>query len=412
MNGSVAKLAWRNLWRQRSRTVLLLVVVAYATMAIILFWSFYDGFVASLLSSQGRYATAPVLITTRAYHADPDPQNALPDLGFRDHVGAGPTGVPEAPATAARLTFPALLRSPYAVAGASVRGVEPGREELVSDVPAAITAGRMLTGPGEVVLGSDLAERLDVRLGERLVVDAQAQAGPQALGLRVVGIVHSGIAFVDRNTVLVDLRDARSLTGVGTATGLALDVSHGRERATAAALNRDAALPPGTEAYSVQDTLSGLMSGIEAKRRSMIPMALVFSLFAALAVLSTVVVSVLERTREFGVATSLGLAQGRLAWMVTLEATFTTTLGLVVGAVLGYAVAAVLARVNVVGPLLLRFYGGILKDVALSDQIYFAVSLGYLGWAAVTILFAAIFAAVAPARRLRALRPSEALRGS
>ena len=404
--GSVARLAWRNLWRHRSRTVLLLVVVAYATLAIILFWGFYDGFVASLLSSQGRYATAPVLVTTRSYRADPDPHNALSDVAFRSSLLQQP-GVD---AVAARLTFPALLRSPYTALPAQARGVEPANEPRVSDVPSKIGEGRMLNGPGEMVLGSELAKRLDVRVGERLVVDAQALAGPQALGLRVVGLVTSGIAFVDRSAVLLDIQDARRLTGVPTATGLALDVPFRHEGRTAARLDAGSLLPSGVRAYSVQDLLSGLMSGIEAKRRSMIPIALIFSVFAALAVLSTVVVSVLERTREFGVAMSLGLAPPQLAWMVTLEAGITAGLGLVTGAVLGYGIDAVLSRVNLVGPLIMTFYGGILKDVALSDQIYFATSIAYLGWASVTIVLAALFAALAPARRLRRLRPAEALR--
>jgi lipoprotein-releasing system permease protein len=403
---SIARLAWRNLWRHRSRTVLLLVVVAYATLAIILFWGFYDGFVASLLSSQGRYASAPVLVTSTAYRADPDPENALPALNIRPRIAA----LPGVGAVAARLTFPALLRSPYAALGAQVRGIEPANEPKVSDVPASITTGRMVTGPGEIVLGAELARKLDVRVGERLVVDAQALAGPQALGLRVVGLVRSGIAFVDRSTVLVDIADARRLTGVSTATGWALDVPYRAERGIAARLDRSGILPPAVRAYSVQDMLSGLMSGIEAKRRSMIPMAMIFSIFAAITVLSTVVVSVLERTREFGVAASLGLDQGRLAWMVTLEATFTAALGLAIGAVLGYGIDVVLSRVNVLGPVLLSFYGSILKDVALSDQVYFATSLGYLGWASITIVLAALFAALAPARRLRRLRPAEALR--
>ncbi len=403
---SVARLAWRNLWRHRSRTLLLLVVVAYASLAIILFWGFYDGFVASLLSSQGRYGSAPVLVTTTAYRADPDPQNALAQLDFR----AGIARLPGVGAIAARLTFPALLRSPYTALAAQARGVEPQREAQVSNVPSSVGIGRMLTGPGEIVLGSELAKRLDVRVGERLVVDAQSLAGPQALGLRVVGIVNSGIAFVDRSTVMVDIADARRLTGVTTATGLALDVPYRSERRVAARLDRDGALPAGVRAYSVQDMLSGLMSGIEAKRRSMIPMALIFSIFAAVTVLSTVVVSVFERTREFGVAASLGLDPFSLAWMVTLEATFTAAMGLVIGAALGYAIDFILSQVNLVGPLIMTFYGGILKDVALGDEIYFATSIAYLGWASITIILAALFAALAPARRLLRLRPAEALR--
>lgn len=407
MTSSVARLAWRNLWRHRRRTVLLLVAVAYATLAIIVFWAFYDGFVASLLSSQGRYASAPVLLTTEAYRSDPDPENALPTVD--PLAGATPAHVR---AVAPRLTFPALLRSAYTGLPASVRGIDPALEPHVSDVPAAVTQGRMLEGPGEIVLGRELAAELDVRVGERLVVDAQALAGPQALGLRLVGVVDSGIRYVDRSTALVDLADARALTGVRTATGVALDVPFQHEREVATRLNASGALPAGVHAYSVADLLSGLMAGIEAKRRGMIPVVVLFALFAAVTVLSTVVVGVLERTREFGVIASLGLEPGRLASMVTLEAAFTTGLGFGIGAAAGMALSLVFGRWNLLGPVIQEFYGGFLKDIALGDQLYFAVSLTYLAWASITILLASLFAALAPARRVRRLRPSEALRGA
>lgn len=407
MTSSVARLAWRNLWRHRRRTVLLLVAVAYATLAIIVFWAFYDGFVASLLSSQGRYASAPVLLTTEAYRSDPDPENALPTVD--PLAGATPAHVR---AVAPRLTFPALLRSAYTGLPASVRGIDPALEPHVSDVPAAVTQGRMLEGPGEIVLGRELAAELDVRVGERLVVDAQALAGPQALGLRLVGVVDSGIRYVDRSTALVDLADARALTGVRTATGVALDVPFQHEREVATRLNASGALPAGVHAYSVADLLSGFMAGIEAKRRGMIPVVVLFALFAAVTVLSTVVVGVLERTREFGVIASLGLEPGRLASMVTLEAAFTTGLGFGIGAAAGMALSLVFGRWNLLGPVIQEFYGGFLKDIALGDQLYFAVSLTYLAWASITILLASLFAALAPARRVRRLRPSEALRGA
>ena len=74
---SLARLAWRNLWRQRRRTLLLVVVVAYATLAIVFFWGFVDGFLDSIMNAQGRLIAAPVLITTERYHGDPDPSNAM-----------------------------------------------------------------------------------------------------------------------------------------------------------------------------------------------------------------------------------------------------------------------------------------------------------------------------------------------
>ena len=82
MNTSISKLAWRNLWRHKRRTQLLLAVVAYATVAIIFFWGFYDGFVNVLLGGQARYLSAPVMVQTEAYRTDPDPEKQFADPEF------------------------------------------------------------------------------------------------------------------------------------------------------------------------------------------------------------------------------------------------------------------------------------------------------------------------------------------
>ena len=407
MTSSIAKLAWRNLWRHQRRTQLLLAVVAYATVAIIFFWGFYDGFINVLLGGQARYLSAPVMVQTQAYRTDPDPTNRLPTLNFNGKLAqiGGVRGV------APRLEFQALLRSPYRTLGAQVRGIDPALEPAVSNIPKDIGEGRMLEKPGELVLGKTLAQDLDVRVGERLALDVQSLAGVQGAGLQVVGLIDSHISPVDEGVVLVHLADARTLTGVKTATGVALDVQQGRENKVAEAVNA-ALLPRNVRAYPVSELLGGLMAAIESKRSSMIPMVLLIALFAAVTVMSTVVVSVLERTREFGVMTALGLSQGQLARLVTLEAVYTTAIGFVAGAVLGYGLNALMSITNLLGPFINTFYGAYLSGLALSDTFVFAASLGYLAWAAVTILIAAVLAVTVPGRRVRHLNPAEALRAA
>ena len=407
MNTSISKLAWRNLWRHKRRTQLLLAVVAYATVAIIFFWGFYDGFVNVLLGGQARYLSAPVMVQTEAYRTDPDPENSLPTLNFEDNL----TQIEGVRGAAPRLEFQALLRSPYRTLGSQVRGINPALEGQVSDIPADIE-GRMVENPGELVLGKTLAEDLDVRVGERLALDVQSLAGAQGTGLQVVGLIDSNIDPVDDGVVLVHLDDARTLTGVDTATGVALDVQQGSEDAVAAGLNSAAVLPAGVAAYPIAELLGGLMAGIEGKRSSMIPIVLIVALFAAVTVMSTVIVSVIERTREFGVITSLGLNQGQIARMVTLEAVYTTLIGFVVGAVLGFGLTFVMSATNLMGPFINTFYGSYLSGIALSDEFVFAASLSYLAWAAVTILIAAVLAIAVPGRRVRNLNPSEAMRAS
>ncbi len=402
---SLARLAWRNLFRHRRRTLLLVVVVAYATLAIIFFWGFTDGFLDSIMNAQGRLVAAPVLVTTEAYHGDPDPSNALADPASLETLALQD---PRVHAAAPRIDFGALLRSPYTMEGVMARGVDPTREGRVSDLPRSVAAGRMLQGPGEIVLGQGLAERLDVRLGERVAVDASALAGPQALGLRLVGLIDAGTAAVDDHVALVDLADARMLTGVSGATGVALDVPLGQETAAAAAVNER--LSGSAHAFAVGELLGALQRGLAAERIQMIPMGLLFSLFAAVAVTTTVVVSVLERIREFGVIVALGLDQASLAWLVTFESVFSTALGWLAGLVLGYGLLWVMSVTNALGSFINSFYGDLLQGLALTDQVRAGIRPEYALFASITIALAALFSALAPARRVRRLNPADAMR--
>lgn len=398
------RLAWRNVWRHRRRTVLLIVVVAYATFFTVLLWGYMEGFFASILNDQARLVSAPVLVQTARHRDDPDPENALPDLAFVPDLLRQP-GVQ---AASPRLEFPALLRSAYASEGTLIRGVDPGLESEVSRVPRLVGSGRMLARTGEVVLGVELARRLDARPGERIVVDTASMAGPQAAGLVVVGLVKSGVMLVDQSVVLVHLDDARRLTGVGTATGVALDVRRGHEDVIAGRIQPF--LPEGVRAYGLSELLGAFQKVIVTHEIEMIPLGLIFSVVAVIAVTSTVLVSVIERTREFGMITALGLGPTRLARVVILEAVTATMLGWAVGLVFGYAATLALGHWNVLGPIIGRAYGQAFASLGMSGEIYAASKPIYALYASVTVAMAAVFALLAPARRVRRLEPGRALR--
>lgn len=397
------RLAWRNLWRQRRRTALLVVVVAYATLTTVFYWGYTEGITESMLQNQARLLSAGALIATPAYGDDPDPENALPTLAFMDAV----RGVPGVRSAAPRLEFFALLRSPYTALGAQVRGVDPALEPAVSDLPGNVSEGRMLSAPGEMVLGLELAARLDVRVGERLALDTSALAGPQAAGLTVVGFLETGIIAVDDGTVLVHLEDARTLTGVQTATGVALDVLRGQEEAVATRVQ--SVLPDGVRAYSLRDLLGPLAEQLDTSRISGIPIGLLFAVLAALAVTSTVVVSVLERQREFGMMAAIGLAPPKLARMVVSEAVLATALGWMVGLVIGYALTWTFGTWNIMGAAFAGIFDGF-RAYGIGDELYTTSSPRYALYAAATVAFAALFALLIPARQVARLEPATAMR--
>lgn len=401
--GTLLRMAWRNLWRQRRRTGLLLLVVAYATLSIVLFWALYDGFADSAMLGHARYLGASVLVQSGAYTADPDPQNALADLSLLTTLKTQP-GVN---AAVPRLEFPALARSAYVSQGVLARGVDPAQEAHVSNIPSRIRQGRMLTGPGEAVLGVKLAQKLDVRLDERLVLNTSGRGGMQAAALKVVGLVQSGLGGVDDGTLLVSIDQARQLTGVATATSLAIDTPRGQEQAVARRIAP--LLPGGVQALDVEKQLGALADAFKAKSGSMTFIAALFSLFAALAVTSTVLVSVLERTREFGMELAVGMRHSQVAWMVTLESLIATVLGWLIGLILGYGLAAMFARWNILGPVFAS-YGDAMQSVGTGDEIYMALRPHYLLYSAFTIAAALVLSILIPARRVQQLRPAEAMR--
>lgn len=114
-------------------------------------------------------------------------------------------------------------------------------------------------------------------------------------------------------------------------------------------------LPTGMRAYGVLELLGAIGAHIDSSHLQMIPTGVLFAVFAALAVTSTVLVSVLERQRDFGMMAAIGLAPPKLARMAMLEVVFATVPGWLLGLLLGYALVWVFSVYNILGYLLSSF---------------------------------------------------------
>jgi lipoprotein-releasing system permease protein len=395
------KLAWRNIFRQKRRTLLLVLVVAYATAAIIFVWGLTDGRTKSLLGNQARYMQAPAVIAKAGYFDDPDPDNALPNLDFIDRAAT----VPGVQATAPRLEFFGVVRSAYRTKNMQFRGIDPKLEPLVSSVPGKINEGRMLEKPSEIVMGADLAKELDVRLGERVAVEASSGAGPQAKGLILVGTVKTDISAVDENMLLMHIADARDLTGVKTATGVALATARDQEDAVAASVNEAVKDIADLHTYGLTELVGPIAQ--QLRRTEFIVLVVVlFSLFSALAVTSTMLVSVMERAKEFGMMGAIGMTPPKLAGMVTLEAVLTSLIGWVVGLMIGYGLTFWMGHVNVLGPAFSRIGG----SFGLGSELYTTYEPVFALYAGVTVALSALFALIVPARKVLTMKIVDAMR--
>ena len=269
-------------------------------------------------------------------------------------------------------------------------GVELERYDRIVRLRSKVVAGEARLGPGEAIIGRELAADLGVSVGDRFVV----QAGGVSDAVRVTALVDLGVRELNRRTVLVPLRTAQSLIGLpGGVTNLDLtldDVWAAPEIAARLASR----WPVKVESWQV--TNSGLVSALNAQSVSTALIRGVVMVVVVLGVASVLVVSVVQKQREIGILRAMGATQGQVMRVFLLQ-------GAIVGA-LGSALGVVMA-VGLIWAFTTFVRGS-------DGQALFAIALapGLALRIAVIATLCGVLAAVAPARRAARLDPAQAIR--
>lgn len=410
--GLTLVLAWRNLWRQPRRTWLTTSAMVFSNVLLIFLISLQFGMYGMMIDNTLALTTGHLQVQAPGYREQQKMRQVVPEVRelaetLRSGSGAGTDAV------AARAAAFVLASSEDRTHGIQLLGVEPAFEPRVSSLPGLVREGRYLQGidDDEVVIGRVLARNLHVGLGDEITILGSARDGSFAAAvLRVAGIFESGVADLDRSLAMMPLgafQAAFFMDGAGhevvlSAPSLA-DVA-ALKTATAARLPDDGGL-----VVHDWDTLQpGLRQMIQADISSALFMYAVLVVLVAFSVLNTQLMSVLERTREFGIVLALGLKPGTLGRLVMLE---TGLMGLM-GAALGIA-----AGVGVTGWFSEHgfAYPGLEELAAtfnLPGRMYPQLTLGSVLTGPLVVFAFTLLAALYPAWRLRRLEPVDAMRSA
>jgi putative ABC transport system permease protein len=307
----------------------------------------------------------------------------------------------------------ALASSEERSFGIQVVGIQPEYEAQVSSLPGLISEGRYLTDnfASELVIGSVLARNLKVVVGDELTLLGSGRDGSFAAAVVIItGIFDSGMADLDRSIAQMPLGTFQDTFFMG-------DQAHEivvktADIALVAGVKQQVQdlLPPGGDllVFDWDELQPSLKQAIQADLAGAWFMYGVLIILVAFSVLNTVLMSVLERTREFGIVMSLGLTPGRLGRLVVLETALMGFIGLIVGVLLG---GGLILWVGVNG----FSYPG-MEEMAdrfnMPARIYPQLQLLPL-FLGPTIVFAGtLIAAIYPAARLHWLEPVQAMRAA
>ena len=272
----------------------------------------------------------------------------------------------------------------------ALMGVELDRYDRIVKLRSKVVAGQARLGPGEGIIGRELADDLGVRVGDRLSL----VTGDVTDSLRVTALVDLGVRELNRRTVIVPLRTAQSLAGLpGGATSLDLAL---RDVWVAQALAADLSRRFPYKVESWQEANAQLVAALNAQSISTTLIRAVVMVVVALGIASVLVVSVVQKRREIGILRAMGATRGQVLRVFLLQGAIVSALGSVLGIVL--AVALIWAFTTLV-----RGADGLpLFAITLSPRLALQV--------AVIATLCGVLAAVAPARRAARLDPAQAIR--
>lgn len=335
----LARLAWRNLWRNRRRTIITITAVVFATWLSLVMrgmqLSTYEqniAFSLNLLSGHAQlqhpgFADNPTLHNT---------------IYLTPEIEARLDGESRINAWAPRVLGDGLLSYRENSQGAMLLGVDPRREPRVSRILRKPAEGRMLSSgtAAEILLGQTLMENLHARVGEDIVVLAQGYDG--SLGnrkFRIVGTVRTGMPDVDRAAVFMGVDALRELLSMRGRSSVVVLSMHDLSEVDAVCATLNTGLDTSAVmARGWQQVMPELQQSIDLDNYSGMLFLGILIIVVAFGILNTVLMSVSERFREFGILLALGMKQQLLVYLVAMETLFITLIGIAIGNVLGFAV--------------------------------------------------------------------------
>lgn len=399
-------LAWRNLWRHKRRTWLTVGAMVFSNALLIFSISLQWGSYSMMIDNSVKSFSGYLQVQTLGYLDEPEMRKSIPaglalSQTLREQL--------QTDQVAARAVAFALASSQQRSFGVQITGVEPGFETNVSSLPGLIREGVYLSGKAdEIVIGSVLARNLKLSVGDEVTLLGSGRDGGFAAAVvNVVGIIHSGFNDVDRFVAQMPLASFQDVFGMqGHVHSIVinppeLDVVPAWQSQVAALLDQQ----KGLVVHDWTTLQPGLKQAIQADMASAWFMYGILIVLVAFGVMNTQLMSVLERTHEFGTMMALGLSYKRLARLVMLEALLMSLLGFVMGCLLGSVIAGYF---NVNG----FSYPGMEEMAAqfnMSPVMYPEVSFLALTIGPWVVLMGSLLGALYPAARLRKLEPLEAM---
>jgi putative ABC transport system permease protein len=402
---ALIKIAWRNCWRSKGRTIVVVCSIIVGVWGSLILMGFMNGIMDSRKDNGINRYYSHLQIEKESFEYDQSIANGIEDYKKVDDVlGSEPHIV----SFSDRFLLDVSLTTARNQQGAQVIGIDVSADANTVQVSEKLIEGAMFGDRYKmpIVIGIKMAEKLKVKMGSKINMQFMnidtTQVGKN---FRVVGIFKTGDAGFDEGTVFVPQKSLMRLTGQKIVHRILVKTDN-LEDLLPIQKRLQAQMPEGVVvktwkesaivlAYS-EDTYNTIMYWI----MGIIIVALLFG------IINTIVMSILERKREIGVLVAVGMNKNKVRFMIAFESMIYGLIGGPFGVFIGYLSIMYLG----VNGLDLGVYGQGMEEFGLETVIYFSLPAKYYFIYGSLISFSSFVAGLYPAWLATKMNPIEAIR--
>ena len=406
------QLAWRNIWRRKRRTMITAFSIGFGVMLAVTFTGSGDYTYTNMIDMGASMGMGHVTVEPVGYHLKPTLDKRLTGTGVMHKKILATEGVADA---AVRITGQAMFASARKSVGGAFIAVDPALESEENNLlMRSIVEGELFSekeGRG-IVIGSGLAKKLHVGIGKKIVYTTTDANGEIVSDIaRVTGLFTTGIDMVDGIMALLPIGSVQKTLDYAPDEATLIAVMIQDQRHAEAMRDHIAALPEAADAAVLtwkksQPDLAGVIAFDKAG--NYVSQFLV-GLLIAVGILNTMLMSVLERTREFGVMMAVGMSPRVLFRLVMVESFWLAIVGLLLGIIITAPWYYFLYQTGIdfSGAFGNDFsYGGVLVDPVFKARLFKESIMAILGGVFALALLAGLY----PAWRAGRVPPVESLK--
>ncbi len=331
---TILKIAWRNIWRNKRRTLITIASIMFALFFAIIMRGFQVGSYAKMKENAIESYSGYIQIHKKGYWDDKNINNIF---AFDQQKIKIFESDPRVNVIIPRLESFALASSGDATKGVAVMGISPEKEDKMTKIKTYLKQGEYLnTNDRSVLVAEELAKFLKININDTLVLFSSGYHGATAAGLfHVKGILKLPTPEMNRGTVYLSISEAQNFFSTGNQfTALAFDMDNlddvnDVEQEVRSSIDQEEYEVMGWEIMNKE-----LLQMIESDNAGGVIMIAILYMVIAFGILGTVLMMTNERIREFSMMISIGMQKRKLILVVIFELVFLTILGVISGIII------------------------------------------------------------------------------